>query len=147
MNRCNPASDFSVMEQQMNRLFDSFLSYRTLDDDGVVSSHFVPATDVAEFDDHYLVTVDLPGLKKDDLKITLENNSLTISGEKKFENEEKKDSYHRIERGYGKFERSFTLPKFVKAEKIDANFKDGVLSLSVPKAEEAKQKTIEVKVS
>jgi len=135
------------MEQRMNHLLDSLFINGTLNDDGVVSARFVPPTNIAEFDDHYLVTVDLPGLKKDDIKITLEDKTLTISGEKKFENEEKKDSYHRIERGYGQFERSFILPTSTKAEKIDAKYNDGVLALTLPKAEEAKMRTIEIKAS
>ncbi|MBS4028584.1 MAG: Hsp20/alpha crystallin family protein [Ignavibacteriales bacterium] len=147
ITRFNPFGDFNEMEHRMNRLLDSFFSNSTVNDDGIVSARFVPATDIAEFDEHYLVTVDLPGLKKDEIKITLEDHTLTISGEKKFENEEKKDSYHRVERGYGRFERAFTLPQSVKTDKIDAKYKDGVLSLTVPKAEEAKQRTIEVKVS
>ena len=147
ITRCNPFNSSADMEHRMNHLLDSLFTNGTLNDDGVVSARFVPATDIAELNDHYLVTVDLPGLKKDDIKITLEDKTLTISGEKKFENEEKKDSYHRVERGYGRFERSFTLPQSVRTEKIDAKYKDGVLSLTVPKTEEAKQRTIEVKVS
>lgn len=134
------------VEQRMQRLMDSFFSNGTLNDDGILSS-FALAVDIAEHNDYYEVTVDIPGVQKDDIKVTLEDRTLTISGEKKFENEEKKDAYHRIERRYGRFERSFTLPSSTKTEKIDAKYNNGVLTLIVPKKEEAKQRTIEVKVN
>jgi HSP20 family protein len=148
ITRCTPFRDSALFdtEQRMQRLMDAFLSNGTLNDDGILSS-FAPAVDIAEHSDYYEVTVDIPGVQKDDIKIILEDRTLTISGEKKFENEEKKDAYHRIERHYGRFERSFALPSSTKTEKIDAKYNNGVLTLVVPKKEEAKQRTIEVKVN
>lgn len=90
--------------------------------------------------------VELPGVSKDDVKITIESNILTIRGEKKQEKDVKQENYQRIERSYGSFQRSFTLPGTVKSDAIDAIFKDGVLTVTLPKAEEAKPKHIEVKV-
>jgi HSP20 family protein len=108
---------------------------------------WAPPVNIAETDDSYSITADLPGLSKDDIKVTYQNGVLTIQGERKEEKEENnKKNWHRMERVYGMFERSFRLPMPVKAEQVQAEFKDGVLKLTVPKAEEAKPKQIEVKV-
>jgi HSP20 family protein len=120
--------------------------FRSTGDEDYSFSSWAPAVDIAEHDDEYLVKVELPGVNKDEVKLTLENNILTIRGEKKQEKETKKENYHRVERSYGSFQRSFTLPAAVKSDKIDASYKDGILSVSLPKAEEAKPKQIEVKV-
>jgi HSP20 family protein len=125
-------------------MFDGF--FRGTGDEDYTLSSWTPAVDIAEHDDEYLVKVELPGVNKDDVKLTLENNILTIRGEKKQEKETKKENYHRVERSYGSFQRSFTLPAAVKADKIDASYNDGILTVSLPKAEEAKPKQIEVKV-
>jgi HSP20 family protein len=144
--RINPFNNIFEAEHRMNNLLNSFFANATADDTGITCS-YCPTADIAELDDQYEVTIELPGMKKDEIKVTLENHTLTISGEKKFLDEKKKDSYHRIERGYGRFERSFTLPTSVKADSIDAHYKDGVLVLFIPKAEEAKPRTIDVKIS
>jgi HSP20 family protein len=128
----------------MNRMFDGF--FRGTNDEDCAISSWTPAVDIAEHDNEYSVKVELPGVNKDDVKLTFENNILTIRGEKKQEKETKKENYHRVERSYGSFQRSFTLPAAVKADKIDASYKDGILTVSLPKAEEAKPKQIEVKV-
>jgi len=107
---------------------------------------WLPAVDIVEQKDDYIVKVDLPGLTKNDVKITVQNDILTIRGEKKQEKESKEQNVHRMERSYGMFQRSFTLPSSVKSEKIDAVFADGVLTITLPKVEEAKAKEIEVKV-
>jgi HSP20 family protein len=150
--RWNPArelaawpSDLFGIQREMNRMFDSFFNRGAQEEDSVITN-WTPAVDIAERDDEYLVKVELPGVSKDDVKITLESNILTIRGEKKQEKETKKENYHRVERSYGSFQRSFTLPTTVKNEKIDATYKEGVLMVSLPKAEEAKPKQIEVKV-
>ena len=150
--RWNPARELATwpselfgLQREMNRMFDHVFRYDTRDDDTGFSA-WTPAVDIAEHDDEYLVKVELPGVNKDDVKITLENNILTIRGEKKQEKETKKENYHRIERSYGSFQRSFTLPTSVKSDKIDAAYKDGILQIALPKAEEAKPKQIEVKV-
>jgi HSP20 family protein len=114
--------------------------------DETFSSYWTPAVDIAEQENEYLVKMELPGVNKEDVKISLESNILTIRGEKKQEKEEKNKSLHRVERSYGSFQRSFTLPTSVKNDKIDAFFEDGVLSVTLPKMEEAKPKQIEVKV-
>ena len=106
-----------------------------------------PLVDISEDDKEYLIKAELPEVKKEDVKVTAEDGTLTIMGERKFEKEEKGKKYHRIERSYGNFTRSFTLPEAVKAEKVGAEFKDGILLIRLPKDERAKPKSIEVKVA
>jgi len=137
-------SDLFGIQREMNRMFDGF--FRGINDEETSLSTWSPAVDVAEHDDVYVVKVELPGVNKDDVKVTIESNILTIRGEKKQEKEVKKENYHRVERSYGSFQRSFTLPSTVKSDKIDAAYKDGILTIAVPKAEEAKPKQIYVKV-
>ena len=108
---------------------------------------WAPAVDIHETEDSYVVKADLPGMNKDDIKVDLRDNTLTISGEKKFEEKASKDNYIRMERAYGTFVRSFTLPPNVDAQKIQAKFKDGVLELTLPKKEDAKPKQISINVS
>jgi HSP20 family protein len=108
---------------------------------------FAPAIDVAEEKDNYVVKAELPGLSKDDVSVTLEDNYLTIRGEKKPESEDKGANYHHKERTYGSFSRTIGLPTTVDAQKISAQFKDGVLQVTLPKSEAAKPKQIEVKVN
>jgi HSP20 family protein len=140
------SADFSNMQREINRMFDAVLRGGMVDDSTFGPSIWTPAVDITEKDDEYLVKVELPGVEKNDVQITLESNILTVKGEKKQEKEEKGENYHRMERSYGSFQRSFTLPTTVKSDKIDASFKDGVLSIRLPKSEEAKPKLIEVKV-
>jgi HSP20 family protein len=139
-------SELTHMQREMNRMLDTFFRGGTVDD-GSLGSFWTPAVDIREQNDAYLVEVELPGLSKDDVKITMENNILTIQGEKKQEKEEKRGDYHRTERVYGSFQRSFTLPSSVKNDKIEAQYKNGILTVTLPKVEEAKPKAIEVKVS
>lgn len=107
----------------------------------------VAPVDVVENNEAYVIKAELPGISKNDVKITLHENVLTIKGEKKQEKEEKDRNFHRVERSYGSFERSFTLPSGVKDDKIEAAYKDGILTITLPKAEEAKPKEIEVKAA
>jgi HSP20 family protein len=109
------------------------------------TSAWAPALDISERKDAYLVTVELPGLKPEDLDITLEDGLLTIQGERQFTSESSEQQFHRVERRYGAFRRSITLPAHVTAEGIQASFEDGVLQILVPKAEEAKPKRIQVR--
>lgn len=139
-------SEFFGVQKEINRLLDNFFRGGVQADESFDSSYWTPAVDIAEHDNEYIVKMDLPGVNKDDVKISLESNILTIKGEKKQEREEKEKNFHRVERSYGSFQRSFTLPTSLKSDKIDAVFADGVLSVTLPKLEEAKPKQIEVKV-
>ena len=106
---------------------------------------WAPALDISERKDAYLVTVELPGVEVDDLDITMEDGLLTIQGERQFAHDSSEQQFHRVERRYGAFRRSITLPAHVMAEQIEASFEDGVLQILVPKAEEAKAKHIQVR--
>jgi HSP20 family protein len=112
----------------------------------LAASVWTPAVDIAEDDNGYVVKAELPGVKKDQVKITMQDNVLSIRGEKEEEKESRSSSYHRVERSYGAFERRFSLPSNVRQDGIDATFKDGILTVTLPKAEEAKPKQIDVTV-
>jgi len=146
-NRDFPAfRGLQSLQQDMNRIFDEFFRGDILANDSLFARDWNPAVDIIENNDQFILKAEIPGMTKDDVKITLENNVLTIRGEKKNESEKKEGDYHRIERSYGSFERSFSVPGTIKVNEIDAQYKDGVLTLTLPKAEEAKPKSIEVKV-
>ena len=106
-----------------------------------------PLVDITEDDKEYLIKADLPEVKKEDVKLTVQDDVMSISGERKYEKEEKGKKYHRVERAYGSFMRSFTLPEDADGNKVSAEYKDGVLKVHLPKSEKAKPKSIEVKVS
>lgn len=139
-------SELVSVQRDINCLFDNFFRGETQDNGSIFLSAWTPAVDITEEENEYIVKVELPGVSKDDVKITLESNVLTIRGGKNMEKESKNENYHRMERSYGSFQRSFTLPITVKGDKIDAVYKDGILSITLPKAEEAKPKQIEVKL-
>jgi HSP20 family protein len=106
-----------------------------------------PLVDIMEDEKEYLIKAELPDMKKEDVKLTVENDVLTISGERKYAKEEKGEKYHRIERAYGSFLRSFSLPEDADGSKVSADYKDGMLKVHLPKSERAKPKAIEVKVA
>ena len=137
------ATEFTTMQREIDRMFDRFRGGTT--EDGVTST-WMPVVDIAERANDFHVKVELPGVKKEDVRITVQNNTLTIRGEKKLENEKNGENYHRVERSYGLFQRSFTLPTSVVSERIEASYDNGVLSITIPKAEEVKPREIEVKV-
>ena len=124
--------------------FDNFLNSDMKLPDEV--STLYPVVNVEETENEYLISAELPGMEKKDITISIENDVLSISGEKKGESKTENKNFHRFERSYGKFYRSFELPHSIDREKIDASYKNGVLNISLPKAEEAKPKQIEVKV-
>ncbi|MBI1806486.1 MAG: Hsp20/alpha crystallin family protein [Ignavibacteria bacterium] len=136
-------SEFAVMQHEIDRMFDRFRG-GMLDENS--PSLWMPAVDIIERENDYYIKAELPGVNKNDVRITVQNDVLTIRGEKKNETEKKSDNYRRVERSYGSFERSFTLPTSVKNDKIEASYDNGVLTISLPKAEESKPKEIEVKV-
>ena len=141
--RFDPFRDLMNLQQRINRLFEEVFPRGERAE--VVQAAWAPAVDIYEEPEAILIEADLPGLNKDDVSVNLENNVLTIQGERKLEREDKRENYRRIERAYGVFARSFTLPSNVDAAKIDAEFKDGVLRIRLPKKEEAKPRQIEVK--
>jgi HSP20 family protein len=139
--RWNPSQQLAAAREPMYRLFDTFFSNGGED---LASRTWTPPVDIQETDDSYRIHAELPGLTKDDIQITLENNVLRLSGERKFEKDVKEENYHRIERTYGTFSRSFALPTLVSSDKVEAKFENGVLSILVPKAEQAKPRHIAI---
>lgn len=138
---------FREMEDLLDRYARS--SRRSLskkDDGSILSGDWMPTVDIDEKTDEYIIKAELPGVKKEDVKVSIENGVLTIKGEKKTEKEEKNKKSHLVECSYGSFIRSFTLPSGIQSDKIDAQYKDGILTLLVPKSEEVKPKQIDVKI-
>ena len=142
----NPLRDINNLENRLERFWGAAFPQRNGEKEALTVSQWAPLVDISEDANEYLVKAELPELKKEDVKVSVENGELTISGERKSEKEEKDRKFHRIERCYGSFLRSFTLPEAISSDKVTAEFKDGVLSVHLPKDEKAKPKTIEVKV-
>jgi len=140
---------FREMEEFQNRLSTLFGRplRRTNGREEITLPEWTPLADITEDEKEYLIKAELPEMKKEEVKVTVENGVLIISGERKFEKEEKRRKYHRVERGYGTFMRSFTLPDDADANKIKAEFKNGLLTVHLPKTEHAKPKQIEVNVA
>jgi HSP20 family protein len=145
LSRWDPFQDLLAVQDEMNQVFGRALGRSERSAGETATRAWAPALDIAERNDAYVVTVEVPGVKPEELEITLEGGVLTISGERRFESETKEEQYHRIERRYGAFRRSIPLPARVKADAIEASFADGLLQVVVPKAEEAKPKRIEVR--
>jgi HSP20 family protein len=141
--RWRPMRDLIDIQNEINRMFEDIAS--PMEGETTISRLF-PAADVIENKDSFVVRAELPGLMKEDVKVTLQTNLLIISGEKKKEQVEKNQTLHKIERSYGTFHRSFELPVPVKANEIKADFKDGILTIVLPKIEEAKPKEISISV-
>ena len=146
--RWRPMRDMVGIQDEMNRMFDRFFSRDLWDEqEGISQASWSPFMDISEDKDEFRVQAELPGMKKDDVDITYTNGVLKIQGERKQQKEDKEVNYHRVERVYGKFCRTFQLPTQVQQDKISADFKDGILSVRLPKAEEVKPKQIQVKIS
>ena len=143
--RWRPFRDLYNLQDDFSRMFEGFFDKgtRQVEDGGV----WMPATDIQETKDDVVVSVEIPGMKKDEIKVMVQDNILTIRGEKRQEKEDKDTNYHRIERNYGSFTRSFSLPTSVKADKISAAYEAGVLRVLLAKAEEAKPKEIPITVN
>ncbi|HEY1270954.1 MAG TPA: Hsp20/alpha crystallin family protein [Terriglobales bacterium] len=144
LTRWDPFREFSTLQDRMNRLFqDSFGQNR---EDALTTTSFAPAVDVYEDEHSITLKIEVPGIDEKDIDVRLENNTLTVHGERKFEKEEKEENYRRIERQYGSFTRSFTLPTTVDADSISADYDKGVLKVKLAKKAEAKPKQIKVNV-
>jgi HSP20 family protein len=143
--RWEPAREVASLQQEMNRLFSSFFDTPTAGTEGQLR-RWIPAMDVVETDDAFVLRADLPGLSEGDVSIEIEDNVLTVSGERKAEHEEKKEGFHRIERSFGAFRRSLTLPDGVNPEAVSARFEKGVLEVRVPKPEDRKPRRVSIKV-
>ena len=144
LTRSNPSQELHSLRNRIGSLLNTFGSHNGYDEDPAWTG-WAPPVDIAETENEYIIKVELPGLKKEDVNVTLNNGVLTISGERKQEKEEKNHQYHRVECSYGSFSRSFSLPGGVDSERIDAEFRNGILRVRVAKSEAAKPKQIKVK--
>lgn len=143
--KVDPLREIAAMQDRMSRLFGNV--YLRDEDTGFRGS-WMPAVDIFETENHDLVLkAELPGMTREDIEVTVENSTLVLKGEKKFDQEVKDENYRRIERTYGAFHRSFTLPSTVDASKVSAEFKNGVLTVKLPFKEEAKPRSINVEVA
>jgi HSP20 family protein len=144
ITRFNPVRELAGIQREINRLFEDFFGETF---ESGIERAWGPAVDITEDDKNIYLKADLPGMNQKDIKVSVDNDVLTISGERKSERQEKKEGkFYRLERVYGQFCRSFTLPDNVDPTKITAEYKDGVLTLTIPKTEEKKSKTIEIEV-
>ena len=144
--RWDPFRELEDVSDRLNQLFHRPTPARANGKETMVVADWVPSVDVSETEGEYQIKAEIPDVKKEDVKVTLEDGVLTIQGERKQEKEVKGKRYHRVERSYGRFVRSFTLPDVIDEEKVKAEFKDGILNLALPKSEKAKPKAIEVTV-
>ena len=144
--RFDPLRDMAALQDRVNRIFAD--AYRRDNDDLMTRGAWVPPVDIYETDNHELVLrAELPDVPREDIALRVENNTLTISGQRKMDSEIREEQYHRIERTYGTFSRAFTLPPTVDTSAIGAEYKNGVLTVRLPLREEAKPKQIQVKVN
>ena len=141
--RYDPFRDLRTLQEEVNRLFSSNLT-RGFGEEGIGRGAWNPSVDIYENKDHIVLEAELPGMKQDDFELTVENNVITLRGERQFEKKEDSDNYHRVERSYGSFTRSFTLPQTVSAEGATAEYNNGVLRVRLPKREETKARRIQV---
>ena len=144
--RWEPAREINSLQSEMNRLFNTFFDTPTGSVANGGARRWLPPMDLVETDDHFVLRADLPGLAEGDVNVELEDNVLTVSGERKAEHESRKEGYYRIERASGSFQRSLTLPEGVNAEAIEASFDKGVLEVRIPKPEERKPRKVAISV-
>ena len=137
--------DFSTLQDRMNRIFrESFSPERP--DEALTTSNFAPPVDVYEDEHNISLKIEVPGIDEKDINVSIENNTLTVHGERRFEKDEKEENFHRVERMYGSFTRSFTLPNTVDSDQVNAHYEKGVLKIRLAKKAEAKPKLIKVNV-
>ena len=144
--RWAPFRELSTMQERVNKLFDDVIRSPYRSDEGFAMSAWSPAVDIYETDKEIVLKAELPEMQEKDIDIKVEDNNLIISGERRMEKEVKEENYHRVERSYGKFLRSFSLPSNVDSQKISARFANGLLTIEMPKREETKPKSIKVQV-
>jgi HSP20 family protein len=144
LTRWEPFREFSTLQDRMNRLFRE--TQGNSQEESLTTSSFAPAVDVYEDEHNVTLKIEVPGIEEKDIDVRIENNTLTVHGERKIEKEEKEENYRRVERQYGSFTRTFNLPPTVDAEKVQADYDKGVLKITLPKKAEAKPKQIKVNV-
>ena len=145
--RWEPLREFSTLQNEMNRLFNTVFDAPSPGGNGSTLRRWMPAMDLVETGDHFVLRADLPGLGEEDVKIEPEDTVLTVSGERRAEHESGGEGYYRVERAFGGFSRSLTLPKGIDPEGVSASFDRGVLEVRIPKPEERKPRRIEIAAS
>jgi HSP20 family protein len=143
ITRYDPFRDLRSLQDEVNRLFSNSFT-RSFGDEGFARGAWAPSVDIYENKDQIVLEAELPGMNREDFEVTIENNVLTLRGERRFEKKEESDNYHRVERSYGSFSRSFTLPQTVSSENVTAEYKNGVLRVVLQKREEVKARRIEI---
>lgn len=141
--RWDPFRDMVSLREKMNRLFEDVFTGRG-DDKELASSTWAPAVDIFETENELVMSAEIPGIDEKDIEIKLEDNTLTLKGERKFEKETREENYHRIERSYGSFYRAFTLPNSVDVDKIHAEHENGILKITLPKRQELKPRNVKI---
>jgi HSP20 family protein len=144
--RRDPFSELRGLQDDFSRLFNTTWP-RLFSGEEALSGTWAPSVDIYEDQSSIVLEADLPGMKQEDFKLSIENYKLTLSGERKFEKDEKGENFHRVERSYGSFTRNFSLPSTVNVDEVNAEFKDGVLRVTLPKKEEVKARQIQVKIT
>jgi HSP20 family protein len=147
ITRFDPFRDLAVLQDRMNRMFNDTYGARSQEDHMLSRGTWVPPVDIYEVDGELVLKAELPDMKREDVDVTVENSTLTIRGERKLDNEIKQENFHRVERAYGSFVRTFSLPPTVDSGRIDAEYKNGVLTVKLPMREEAKARQIDVRVA
>lgn len=144
MKRVDPFQEFMGIQDRMNQLFrNTFSGYG---DDNIASGAWTPPVDIYEAPEAIELTLEIPGVKREDIRVNFENNLLTISGERKLPHHDRREGYHRVERNYGTFSRTFTLPTTIDPHKINAEFEQGLLRVTLPKRPETQPRAIDIKV-
>ena len=141
--RWDPFRDLVTLREKMNRLFEDAVTSRSEEKD-LVTSSWAPAVDIYEDENELVLTAEVPGIEEKDIEIKLEDNTLSIHGERKMEKETKEENYHRLERAYGSFYRTFTLPNYIDQEKIQAQHENGILKITMPKRPELKTRKVKI---
>jgi len=143
--RWEPFRELMTLQDRMNRLFGDFFPRQAgLEEESIAGGVWSPAVDIYETDNDIVLKAELPGMKQEDIQLDIRDNVLTLKGERRQESDVKEGSYHRVERSYGAFQRMFTLPNVIQQDKVKAKYKDGVLEVTMPKAEVAKPKHIAI---
>lgn len=144
--RWDPFRDIITLRERMDKMFEDSLARFRMPEEATMPTFWSPSVDIYETDENIVLKAELPGVDKKDVSVEVKDNTLILKGERKREKEVKEENYHRVERSFGTFMRSFSLPVTVKQDQVKAKFKDGVLEVTLPKAEEAKHKQVKVEV-
>ncbi len=142
----DPFRDLLTLQERMNKLFEESLFHSGREKEDLTTGRWSPSVDVMESEHEIVIKAELPGIELKDVEVLMKDNILTLRGERKFEKEEEKEDYHRIERAYGAFQRVFTLPASVEQDKVKAKMKDGILEIRLPKAKKELPKKVEIEV-